>query len=509
MEWWSLMPVLVAVVLAIVTKRIGVSLLFSIGTGITLLMLQNMYSEKSITVFEIEKLFSRDHILIVLFAVFVSITITFITTTGGIQSLLIKLENRIKTRKKAQFWVWLMGLTVFFDDYANSLIVGNTMRPITDKNGVSREKLAYIVDSTAAPIAAIAIVSTWVAVEMSYIQTAPFSKELSSLDQTVFTVFINSLKYSYYPILTLFFILVMVQSGRDFGPMYKAEIAAKKVESPNSLHGLPPIYIATIPIVCLVAVSLALVFLTGWINFPIGEEKVYGVSLLLKNADVVGSLLIGSIVSVCSAFIFYLRYKSRTQLSVVNSLKNSLKEILPAIYVLALTWGLAQVIENCGTGNFIASALKTSFIRIEYLPLIIFILSGVISFSTGTSWGAMAIVYPISFAIFWSLCQNHNLQLESNLPILYQITAAVLAGAVFGDHCSPISDTTVLSSTACQCSHLAHVKTQMPYAISVSIISCVCYLSTALMSLQWYWSMLLGGILVFMLLYLFGKRVME
>ena len=384
-----------------------------------------------------------------------------------------------------------MGIIIFFDDYANTLVVGNTMRPLADKLRISREKLSYIIDSTAAPVASVAFVTTWIGAELSYIQDGINTLDLN---ESAYGVFFNSLAYSYYPFFTLAFILILIWKKVDYGPMLKAERNARKhglasaqsgsidseiaddmMEELSIKKGITPrSYNAVIPVLVIIFGTLTALLYTGW-NKEVWNNASLGffekLSDTIGNADSYLALLWASMASLFIAITLTLSQRLLSLKDAVESIIQGFRTMLPAIMILTLAWSVALITEHMHTADFISGLLTKAAVSPYLLPTITFIISALVSFSTGSSWGTMAILYPLILPSGWLLAENSGLDYETTLSIFHNIAAAVLTGSVLGDHCSPISDTTILSSLASSCPHIEHVRTQLPYALTTGAIA--------------------------------------
>jgi len=416
---------------------------------------------------------------------------------------------------------WLLGIGIFFDDYANTLIVGNTMRPVTDRFRISREKLAYIVDSTAAPIAAVAFITTWIGAELGYIEGAI---ETLNLEQSPYSLFIN-----YYPIFTLFFIFLLIFFKKDYGAMYKAEYRARTTgkvynapkdnqdqEVDSSLKALDPVkgvepkaINALAPILTVIIVTIIGLVVSsingGWVwDDSLGFFK--NLSEMVGNSDSYVALLWSSLAGVTVATVLSIFTKKFKIDHVVETLIDGMKTMLPAICILVLAWSLANVTKDLYTANYLTSLIEGN-INPYWFPALVFLLAGLIAFSTGSSWGTMAILYPLVLPTTWALCMSAGFTEADAFPVLYNVISVVLAGSVFGDHCSPISDTTILSSLASNCHHIDHVRTQLPYAVSVAVVSLLAGGLFFYIGLPWWLNYLIGFAILYAVVIFVGKTI--
>jgi len=356
------------------------------------------------------------------------------------------------------------------------------MRPVTDRLKISREKLAYIVDSTAAPVASIAFVTTWIGAELSYIQGG--IKTLG-LPETPYDVFLNSLQYSFYPLLSLIFMFFLIWKRRDFGPMYTIESQARKglkivgsetqtMESTDTdtepATGVKARWFnAFVPVMIVVFGTIAGLISTGFRAVGWNDQIGFGgnISRVIGNADSFSALLWSSLAGVTVAIILSVSQKILTLPQSIDALVRGFKTMLTAVLILVLAWAIAMITDHLHTAEFISSALIQFKLSPYFVPALTFLLAAMVSFSTGSSWGTMAILYPLILPASWFICKDAELDYNVSITIFHNVVSAVLAGSVLGDHCSPISDTTILSSLASSCNHISHVRTQMPYALTV------------------------------------------
>lgn len=527
-DWTSIIPPIVAIGLALLLKEVLLSLTIGIFSG---LVLMGMKSSKSLGEAFLEvpnailySLVNKDHISVILFTLMIGGMVGIISKNGGMMALVKKISKRATTARSGQLATWMLGIAIFFDDYANTLVVGNTMRPLTDRLKISREKLAYIVDSTAAPVAAIAFITTWIGAELGYISDG-ISKIPNGANEigSAYGVFFQSLQYMFYPILTLFFIFILIWKKRDFGPMLKAERAARAKTETTVEQAVvgeidevedkkESVWSAVLPIAVMIITATIGLFYTGLAGSVEGEEYVWNSSLsfvtnlseIIGRADSYLSLIWGSF---CGLFMAILITISAGILSVRKTMEYAeagVKTMMPAILILALAWTLGAITESLGTANYLAELSKGNIMP-QFIPTIVFILAASIAFSTGTSWGTMSILYPIVLVTSWNICAAESLALEASLGIFANVVSAVLAGSVLGDHCSPISDTTILSSLSADCDHVQHVKTQMPYALTVGGVAILLGTIPAGFGVPFYITFPIAGIALYLIVSYFGK----
>ncbi len=522
--WMSLIPPLLAIFLALIFKEVVMALFFGIWSGAFIaggMRIDSVYYLlisflESLQKYIVGALNDSGHLSVIVFSLLIGGMVALISKNGGMAGVVVKLSKYARSKRSTEFITWLLGVAIFFDDYANTLIVGNTMRSVTDKFKVSREKLAYIVDSTAAPVSAVAFITTWIGAELGYIDDG-MSKIMMETDMTAYAIFISSLKYSFYPVLTLIFILFIIYTKKDYGPMYKAEKraldtgqvspASNTTEDEPNMEDLSPIkgislkwYNAFIPVFVVISMTIFGLVDTGmstlygqlssidgldvnsswssvWSNMNALENE--NNSLISKLGTLIGSsdsyiaLLWASLSGVTVALILTVSQKIMSLFDSIHWMVNGFKTMMPALIILTLAWALASCTGELHTADFLSSALQNS-VSPYLIPMIIFILAALIAFSTGSSWSTMAILYPIAIPTTYAICQANGLEPELSFEILLNVIATVLAASVLGDHCSPISDTTILSSLASDCNHIDHVKTQMPYALTVGMVSLFC-----------------------------------
>ena len=483
--WMSVLPPLVAIAMALLIKEVLSSLFIGILTGTFLMALYAGQSPAAalgggvlrvVDTYVYGALFESDHVRIILFTLLIGGMVRIITVNGGMQGVVNRLSRRAKSPRTGQLMTFLMDLCVFFDDYSNTLVVGNTMRPITDKLKVSREKLAYIVDSTSAPVVAVAFVTTWIGAELSYIQDGI---NTIGLDTSAYSVFFHSLGYSFYPFLTLGFVLMIILSGRDFGPMLRAERKARMAEAvPTEEDAMAPqsahIIDALMPLAVLIIGTIIGLFFTGydpnvWSDAHVGFFSKLSVTIGAANSY--KALLWASLISLLASIVMTLLRGTIKFGKVMEEMVEGFKSMLNAVLILTMAWSIALVTKDMHTAEFVSQLLLQWSLLPALVPVLTFLLAALIGFSTGTSWGTMAILYPLILPASWMLSQEHGLSYESAMPLFYNVVASVMAGAVMGDHCSPISDTTIMSSLASRCNHMQHVSTQMPYALTVGAVA--------------------------------------
>jgi len=423
-------------------------------------------------------------------------------------------------RRSGQLLTYVLGLIIFIDDYANTLLLGSTMRPITDRLRISREKLSFIVDSTAAPVSGIALISTWVATEISAIQTG-FENVGQELGGESFTIFLETIPGRFYVIFMLIFVFLIAVFNRDYGSMLTAEkkallegVKGGAADQSSMDQTVPPgsLWNAFLPIGITIAVVLGLLIKTGIAGSdPAALESLQGWkywATLFGNGNSYIALLYGSLAGLITIIAMVLLQKSLTVIDLQKHLVTGFLHVLPALTILWLAWTLSRLAgdEFLATGKFLATLISSS-VPLALMPTITFVLACGVAFATGTSWGTMSLVIPLTIQTVWAMLVNIEPSARVHDPIMIACIGSVLAGAIFGDHCSPISDTTVLSARASHCDLIAHVNTQMPYALSVGLIAIIFGTLPIGFGVPAWLLLILGTIGMITMLLLFGKKV--
>ena len=478
--WVSVLPAILAITIALTLRNVIPALLLGLWVGATALRSFTFEGAgrgllDSFQVFVTGAIADFDRASIILFTMMIGGMVGIITRNGGMASIVRAIVSRAKTAVGGQVAVWLMGLMIFFDDYSNTLVVGNTARSLTDHLKVSREKLAYIVDSTAAPVACIALITTWIGYQIGLIDQALASIDGLS-DVQAYSVFIHSIPYSFYPILAIVFVLMISASGRDFGPMYTAELRARNgAVKPETSEDLPSIQgdelspkdkiplravNAFVPIIALVIALMTSLVLLGE-----GDSLVS----ILETTSPYQAMMYSSFVGVLVAAALSIGQRILSIHETVDAWYGGLRATLFGMIILVLAWSLSDLTASLNTAQYLVTLLADS-LPVALIPAIVFILAAFTAFTTGTSWGTMAILMPLIIPLSWAVMSVNGIGDPSGMHILYSSVACCLGGAVWGDHCSPISDTTVLSSVASGCDHIEHVRTQLPYALLVGFV---------------------------------------
>jgi Na+/H+ antiporter NhaC len=509
LRWLSLLPPLIAIGLAVWSRDVIVSLFVAVWSGAVVLAHGNFFEGFLHTldthlVGELVKVDASgkpdyEHVMILLFTLFLGATVGVMSRSSGTRALVKRLARFTRTREHAQLTTWGLGLFVFFDDYANTMLVGTTMRPVTDRHRISREKLAFLVDSTAAPVAGLAIVSTWVGVEIAYIRDV--YQDLyqgAAVEWDAYSTFLATIPYRFYPFHLLVFVWMIAYSGRDFGPMLRAEARAlTKGELKRTDTNLPDsdtsileprdetalrLRNALVPL----AVLLGSIVVGLWWN---GHAELLQQNLERRQQDLaelpvtVWSVLsasqstrvlfISSFVASMAAVSIAVVSRTLSVREAVEAWAAGAKSMFFAAIILVLAWSVATICnrEHLNTAGFLVE-IAHGRIEPQWMPALSFLLAAVVSFATGSSWSTMGLLMPLCISFtYYVLVGTGETRPHPNNELMLGTIGAVLAGSIFGDHCSPISDTTVLSSAASGADHLDHVTTQIPYAVLVATIS--------------------------------------
>ncbi len=509
--WVALLPPLLAIGLALLLRQVVLALLAGVWVGavvvsdfqpvVALLRVVDRYAVAAVA--------DADHASILVFSLLLGGMIGVVTRSGGGLGLAALVTRMAKSSSRGQLAAWLLGIVVFFDDYANSLLVGSSMRPITDRLRVSREKLAFLVDATAAPVASLALVSSWIGVEVGYI-----GEQLGErgIDADAYVVFLRTLPYRFYPWLMLFFGLLIALSRRDFGPMLGAELRARTTgrlvaegstpasDFSDALAEAPPRPLnAVLPVLTVVLVAIVGMYLDGRASvLAAGEEPtlraIFGAASSLK------ALLWASAFGGAVAVVASLATGALDLEGALGAWLDGLKSMLLACVILTLAWSLGAICREVHTAEVVIASIG-GWLRPEWISAVVFVVAALVSFATGTSWGTMAILFPLVVPLADEVARH-------DMHVMLGAISSILAGSVWGDHCSPISDTTIMSSMASSCDHVDHVRTQLPYALLVGGVSMVFGELATGYGLYPAWVGLLFGALVLAgFVYRFGRKV--
>ncbi|MFO7652620.1 MAG: Na+/H+ antiporter NhaC family protein [Candidatus Krumholzibacteriia bacterium] len=505
--WLSILPPLLAIVLALVWRQVLVALLLGVWLGATILTGFNPLTAflRVGDQFLVMALADASHASIVLFSTTLGGMVGILARAGATEGVVRALAGRVGGRRGGQVTTAAMGTAIFFDDYANTLLVGSTMRPLTDSLRISREKLAYLVDSTAAPIATLAVISTWVGFEVGLIQEA--MADLGREDGSAYTFFLRSLPYGYYPWLTLVMVYVVAGTGRDWGPMLAAERRASETglllrpgarpaseslgepepavdrsadggAAGTQAAGRPRPRGPAHPALALVPIGLVILTTAGGLVYSglVGARAAgvpdAGLRELLNHADSFAVLMWAALAGALVAGVLAVAARRLTLRGAVDGWLDGARAMLIAVTILLLAWALSAVCSELHTADYLVDVTR-GLLSARLLPAVVFLLAAAVSFATGTSWGTMAILMPLVYPLGALLPGSEGIAEATAVRIHLASVSAVLAGAVFGDHCSPISDTTIMSSLASGSDHVDHVRTQLPYAATVAAVAVV------------------------------------
>lgn len=484
--FWAIVPPLVAIVLALITKEVYLSLFLGILVGTLFYAnfnpigtITGIFGEGGGSIGMLSVVTDGWNAGILIFLVSLGIIGALITSAGGSAAYGRWAEKNIKTKVGAQFSTFLLGVLIFVDDYFNCLTVGSVMRPVTDKHQISRAKLAYLIDSTAAPICIIAPISSWAAAVAGSLETTGGYSQ--------FQLFVNSIPFNFYAVLTLVFIVCLIFMKFDFGPMKKHEINAANGDlyttAARPYADVPEDQVSPrgkmidliLPIIVLIAFCiLGLAYTGGWKLFG-GEANL---AQAFADCDASLGLVYGCFVTMVIMFIYFLARRVLTLKQFADTFVVGFRSMVPAILILVFAWTLSAITLELGLRDVVADFILNQAQGLQrFLPVIICLIAMGLSFSTGTSWGTFGMLLPIVISVFPFGAGNDNLAFVG--------IAACLSGAVFGDHCSPISDTTIMSSAGAQSDHINHVLTQMPYGITCGVISLVMFLFAGFVP-QWF-----------------------
>ena len=476
----SLAAPVVAILLAIITRKVLLSLGAGILTGALLLTgyspLDSLaYIGKSFFAVFWDEGVNVSSVFILLFLMLLGVITTLIDISGGARAFGDWARELVKTRQGSQLLTVLLGVIIFIDDYFNSLAVGNISRPLTDRHGVSRAKLAYLIDSTAAPVCVITPVSSWGAYIIALIGTILATHGIT--DISAISAFIAMVPMNLYAVFALMLVICSAWMDLNVGPMRTHERRARAGELYDARKGTPPgasaelgrsskgtVSDLVIPVVTLVIATSASLIATGAAALSEAGEA-FSVLGAFENTDVVHSLVYGGLIGLVVTMVRMIRHDLDGP-AWSKAIIEGVRSMLPAIYILIFAWVLVSVISSLETGRYLAGLVSSSSLEPSYLPMILFLVSGAMAFATGTSWGTFGIMLPIA----------GDMAAAAEISMMLPMLASVLAGAVFGDHCSPISDTTILSSTGASCHHIDHVTTQLPYALGIAVVAMSGYL---------------------------------
>ena len=491
--FWAIFPPLLAIILALITKEVYSSLFIGIVSGGLLyskFSFEGTFTHVMSDGF-ISSVADSYNIGILIFLVLLGALVAMMNKTGASAAFGRWASQNIKSRIGAQIATIILGMLIFVDDYFNCLTVGSVMKPVTSAKKVSSAKLAYLIDATAAPICIIAPISSWAAA------VAGFAAGAGA--ESGFSLFINAIPYNFYAILTIVMMFFLALTGFDYGPMKKHEAAAldgndlaalEKATDSLTQNDRGRVYDLIIPVVVLVAACVVgMIYSGGYF----GEDKP-GFIQAFSDSDASVGLVYGSIFAIVFAVIFYLCRRVISFKDCMDAFPEGFKAMVPAIMILCCAWALKAMTDSLGAKVFISDIINGSAAGLKlFLPAIIFLVACFLAFASGTSWGTFGILIPIVLAAM------------PGGPLTIVAVSACMAGAVCGDHCSPISDTTIMASAGAQCNHVDHVNTQLPYAITVAAVSFVCYIIAAVVV---KWQIALPISIVLMVATLFVMRAL-
>ena len=480
---FSILPPIIAIVMVLLTRRV----LLSLGTGIVaaaiiltwfapVAALQELFTSFAIIFWD--EGFNAYNVFIILFLLLLGIITAFVSLSGGSRAFAEWASTRIKSRRGAKVLTVVLGMVIFIDDYFNALTVGQVARPITDRYKVSRAKLAYFIDSTAAPVCVVSPVSSWGAAIIGIIATILAGQTF--VEYSALEAFLWMAPMNFYVVASLAIVFFVAIRDVDFGEMKKHEVLAitkgqlfdpektipgeMKEDFPSHNHG--HMRDLLLPILLLIVGTVSAMIWTGYQN----SGQVFDIWLIFENTDVPASLLAGGILGALTSIVLYAMQIKRNKKAnagwIGKGIWAGIKSMMGAVLILIFAWSLTSLIGSLETGTYLAGVVSDGNIPTAVLPVLLFVLAGVMAFSTGTSWGSFGILLPIAGTIM----------IEADPSLLLPALSAVLAGAVFGDHCSPISDTTILSSTGAGSNHMDHVVTQIPYALTAALVASIGYI---------------------------------
>ena len=480
--FWALIPPIIAILLALITKEVYSSLFIGILAGGVIYSNFN-FETTVVHVFKegfIDTVADSYNIGIIIFLVLLGALVAMMNKTGGSAAFGRWAAKHINSRIGAQLATTALGVLIFVDDYFNCLTVGSVMRPVTDKKNISREKLAYLIDATAAPVCIIAPISSWAAAVAGFAKGAGAESGMS--------LFIQAIPYNFYALLTIVMMIFIAVAKFDYGPMKKYETAAKKGEALGKLEELSneanskvkendkgKVIDLLIPVVFLIiACVIGMIYSGGF--FTAGEDCYHDFIGSFSNSDASVGLVFGSFITIIFAIIYFMCRRVISFKDCMEAIPEGFNAMTPAILILVCAWTLKTMTDSLGAKIFISQLIEGSASGFKMLlPAIIFLIAVGLSFATGTSWGTFGILIPIVLSVFSGT--------DGAITII--AVSACMAGAVCGDHCSPISDTTIMASAGAQCNHINHVSTQLPYALTVAGVSFVSYIIAGFVQSAW------------------------
>lgn len=490
-NWYSVLPPVFAVTVAVITNNVFISLIGAVLLGAFLIKMpagefltgifDSLYKFFSIPILELVDTFNLQ---VIGFVICVLALISVVIVSGGLKAVIKYVSVYANGRKSTNFVTYILGILMFIDDYANTMLVGSSMRGVYDSNKISREKLAFIVDSTAAPIAGLVFISTWVGYEVGLL--GQVSGDLA-LGVEGFSMFFDAVIFRFYCIFTLIFVAINIFLDKDFGPMSKAQASTsevvdsnKEIESDKS--AVPSIWVGLLPMVFLVAYVFLGLWIDGGGGKVISENSVLSIlsfsewkNVISASENNIAVLFHASLFGLILSMLLGMSVAKVKLKSVFKGAFLGVKRSMLPVSILVLAWSIKTVCKELETGPFLVSILADSISPV-WFPIILFAIAGVTAFTTGTSWGTMAILIPFAIPLASAL-DGGAYGMVTILSV-----ATILDGAIFGDHCSPISDTTIMSSISSGCDHMAHVKTQAPYSVVIALVALLGYYLSSMMS---------------------------
>ena len=467
--WVSILPPLIAIVLALLTKEVYSSLFLGVLSGMTIYVIaaKEPFMAVFSRIFDMMAQKIAENSYMIIFLALLWAVITLVGKSGGTAAYGRWAEKKLKNKRATLLTTALLGMLIFIDDGFNCLTIGTVMRPVYDRQRISREKLAYIIDATAAPICIIAPVSSW---------AVAVASEVS--DTNGFQTFLSTVPYNLYALLTILMVVFICVTGLDFGKMRKAEEKAMlegngeamTEETVDQTEHKGRVIDLVLPILVLIVCAiLGMAYVGGFFEGVPFSEAI--------GANPTAGLSLGAFAGLVTAFILYIPRKIMKPKAFAGNIVSGIGSIVPPMLILILSWSLGGVCrELIGTGEFISGFIASSNVPLQILPFLVFVIAAMMSFSMGTSWGTFGLLIPIVTMI----CSS-----TAGSELLVPALGATLAGSVYGDHCSPISDTTILASTGAQCQHIRHVETQIPYATMTAVICAVGYLIIGFTRTPW------------------------
>jgi len=545
---WTLAPAIVAILLAIFTRQVVPALVVGVLAGAYMLLPclpaadpyaqahpvvggLRLAAEKYVMGPILDPSDGHSKLKIMIFTLVIGYMVGVLGRNGGTAGLVNLVAGGTESRRRGALTAWLAGMVVFFDDYANTMIIGPTMRSVFDKLKLSRAKLAYIVDSTAAPVASLALIGTWVGAEIGYIQQGLDQVTQKGVPAALTTgtgeivtgmqVFISTLPYRFYAIFAIVLVFLIALTGRDFGPMKRSESLAlsdqeekpydARIEPLGAEAPEPRWWLGLIPILILIGATIEILILTGQQGVVQKGVVLEGKAFWERAADIISaadayvSIFYGAILAAFVAMILTMLTRACSVRDAADAGLDGMARMFPAIVILILAWGLSGVEQDLQLNEVVSDRLQAAGFPLVWMPLAIFVAAALVSFATGTSWGTMGILCPVVVTVSASLIAG--MEPAQATPLFYAAVGSVLAGAIFGDHCSPISDTTVLSSVASGCRHEEHVWTQFPYALVAAIAAMG--LGNVLCSVYdqpWYYGLGAGCVFLLLIVLILGRR---